>query len=68
MTSNYDYQGFSYDIQSIMHYGSYSFTSNGLATIVAKSGATLLDAYQKTDLTSTDIKSIKKAYNGKNML
>ena len=60
--TNYDYQGLAYDIMSIMHYGSYAFSANNLETIVAASGQTLLDAYEKTELSSLDVTALRKAY------
>ena len=56
-------QGLSYDILSIMHYGAYAFSSNGQATITAISGVTLLDAYQKTALSTLDVTALRAAYS-----
>ena len=63
MTTNYNYQGLAYDILSIMHYGAYSFSKNNLPTITAISGVTLLDAYQKTALSTLDISALRLAYS-----
>ena len=60
-TSGFNYQGLGYDINSIMHYGNYAFSSNGQPTIVANNGMQLLEAYDKTSL-SLDIKALKRAY------
>ena len=61
--SDFDYQGLSYDILSIMHYGNYDFSNNGLPTIVAKNGMALLEAYYKTSLSDLDIIALKRAYS-----
>ena len=56
-------QNLSYDILSIMHYGAYAFSSNGQATIEAKqAGITLIDAYQKTSLSTSDVSALRLAY------
>ncbi len=45
-----------------MHYGNYAFSSNGQPTIVANNGMQLLEAYDKTSLSSLDIEALKRAY------
>jgi hypothetical protein len=62
-TSNFNYQGLGYDINSIMHYGNYAFSSNGKPTLVAKSGVKLLEAYAKTSISSLDVAALRAAYN-----
>lgn len=59
--TNYDHLGTSYDINSIMHYGSYGFSINGQPTILQKNGAELP---RNEQLTSTDIAGIDKLYPG----
>ena len=56
-------QGLAYDILSIMHYGSLSFSKNNQPTITAKSGVPLLEAYQKTALSTLDISALRLAYS-----
>ncbi len=57
--------GVTYDYQSIMHYGSYAFSSNGERTIIPKqSGVTLIEAYDKTTMSSSDAQVIQKTYAG----
>ena len=65
VTTNYDYQSLSYDILSIMHYGNYAFSRNGLPTIVAKSDITLYESYAKSALSNLDVAEIIAAYNDK---
>ena len=48
-----------------MHYGNYAFSSNGQATIVAKSGVPLREAYQKSHITDLDVAAIRRIYNCK---
>lgn len=61
ITTNIDLLGQPYDYNSIMHYQSNAFTSNGLATIVPKvSGVTIGN---KQQLSPIDIAEIRKYYN-----
>jgi hypothetical protein len=50
-----------YDLSSIMHYGSYSFSSNGLPTITELDGSIIVA--QRTAVTATDICSVER-YQG----
>nr|XP_015197821.1 PREDICTED: astacin-like metalloendopeptidase [Lepisosteus oculatus] len=52
--------GLPYDMDSIMHYGEFFFSSNGEATIVPKSGGVKIG--QRTHLSVLDIKRINKLY------
>lgn len=62
-TSGADTQGFPYDYNSIMHYEWNAFSVNGQATIVPlQSGINLVNASQKTSLTSIDVAEIRKYY------
>lgn len=56
----------SYDINSIMHYSSYAFSSNGNPTILTNSGATF--SAQRSYLTSVDINSLKYIYGASSHL
>ena len=48
-----------------MHYGAYAFSSNSQPTIVAKqAGITLLEPYDKTSLSTSDVEALRKAYPG----
>ena len=53
--------GTSYDLKSIMHYGSYAFSGNGLPTIVAKNPSIQLPDYHQS-LTNTDVAGIRFLY------
>ncbi|MBN3317499.1 ADA2B protein, partial [Atractosteus spatula] len=55
-----DTLGLPYDMDSIMHYGEFFFSSNGEATIVPKSGGVKIG--QRTHLSVLDIKRINKLY------
>ncbi|MGZ3751652.1 MAG: M12 family metallopeptidase [Mucilaginibacter sp.] len=57
--SGYDYTG-GLDFGSIMMYDSYSFTSNGLPTIVKTNGTTF--TAQRTALSTTDMAGVKYMY------
>ena len=46
-----------------MHYGNYAFSSNGQATIVAKSGVPLREAYQKAFISDLDVAALRRLYN-----
>ena len=62
-TTNVDYQGFPYDYNSIMHYESTAFSSNGLPTIVAKqAGIQLVNAAFKNAISDIDVGEIRKRY------
>jgi hypothetical protein len=57
--------GVPYDYQSVMHFGSYAFSSNGSETIVPKQSVVILtDYYTKTGLSSRDVEVIQKSYEG----
>ena len=62
ITSGYDYLGAAYDLDSIMHYENTAFSKNGLPTIVAKNGKTLLNAAYKNDITDIDVKELRAYY------
>ena len=61
----YDYQNESYDLGSVMHYSSYSFSSNGFPTILTRKGALIAENYNFSLLSNTDVTSIRKAYGCK---
>ena len=45
-----------------MHYQNNAFSSNGLPTIVAKSGMPLIDASQKAAISRGDVAALRAAY------
>ncbi|XP_042905001.1 astacin-like metalloprotease toxin 5 [Parasteatoda tepidariorum] len=55
------YNTFDYD--SIMIYGSKSFSMNGRDTMVARNGHKLVDAFYKSKMTSSDEYRMRKMYN-----
>ncbi|XP_039636214.1 astacin-like metalloprotease toxin 5 [Perca fluviatilis] len=66
MEGNFDVQdrqtfNLSYDLSSIMHYGSGVFSANGLPTILAKKR--VKDMGQRVKLTSTDIIKVRLLYS-----
>jgi hypothetical protein len=62
---NYDYQNEAYDLGSIMHYSSYSFSSNGFPTILTRAGAIIPEHYDSKLVSNTDVTSLRKAYGCK---
>ena len=56
-----DYYGELYDYDSLMHYDNYAFSSNGYATIVAKSDPNKRLG-QRNGFSPTDIKQLNKLY------
>jgi hypothetical protein len=51
-----------YDVNSIMHYGAYDFTSNGLPTIVRKDGGGTSGIGQRNGLSSGDVQGVEFLY------
>jgi hypothetical protein len=56
------YQGTAYDLYSIMHYENTAFSKNGLNTITARNGITLVPAYNKNGITASDVTVIRGFY------
>lgn len=56
-----DYYGEPYDYDSLMHYDNYAFSSNGRATIVAKSDPNKRLG-QRNGFSQTDVKQLNKLY------
>ncbi|XP_015916703.2 astacin-like metalloprotease toxin 5 [Parasteatoda tepidariorum] len=54
------YNDFDYD--SIMIYGNKALSKNGKDTMVAKNGRTLVDPFNKNEMTKSDIERFKKMY------
>ena len=54
--------GTSYDVGSVMHYGPYSFSSNGRQTITALYSSEASVMGQRTRLSDGDIQRIKNMY------
>ena len=64
-TADSSFFGTPYDINSITHLGSGSFSINGLPTILTKGGATIMEEYEKTDaqiMTASDILAVRLRY------
>jgi hypothetical protein len=61
-TTDVDMLDTAYDLMSVMHYGNTEFSMNGNDTIVAKDGTPLLQAWQKTDISDTDVEAIRRYY------
>jgi len=62
-TANVDFQGFPYDYNSIMHYESTAFSSNGQPTIVPKqAGIQLVNAAFKNSISDIDVGELRKRY------
>ncbi|XP_006818361.1 uncharacterized protein LOC102807658 [Saccoglossus kowalevskii] len=60
---NTDWHGVPYDVGSIMHYGKYDFSKNGLATITAKNPADEAKMGQRDYLSAADIELANIIYN-----
>ena len=58
-----DYYGEPYDYDSLMHYENRAFSSNGYATIVAKSNPSRVLG-QRNGFSATDIRQLNKLYCG----
>lgn len=53
-----------YDYDSIMHYGNHAFSKDGQsATMVAKSGARLVETYYKLGLSAEDASGMNSMYD-----
>ncbi|XP_023701310.2 hatching enzyme 1.2 isoform X2 [Paramormyrops kingsleyae] len=55
-----DNQGLPYDLNSIMHYGSYAFSANGQPTIVVKKKGAVIG--QRKGLSDLDVQRLRKLY------
>ena len=65
ITADSSFFGTPYDINSVMQYGSSSFSINGLPTILAKDGSIIEEVYSKTDdeiMTASDILAVRLRY------
>ena len=58
---NVDYQGESYDYQSVMHYGEYIFSKNGRKTISPKKSHGSINSHH-VRLSQSDIRQINRMY------
>ena len=45
-----------------MHYENTAFSKNGLPTVVAKNGQSLVNAAYKSDITDTDVAELRSFY------
>jgi hypothetical protein len=61
--SSYGNYGTSYDLDSVMHYGSTSFSKNGKYTITAKSSSNQSRIGQRERISTGDIARIKNMYS-----